>query len=448
MSQQTYHQVVSGLPIGKFISLVKVPNGGSVEARKMDVQTTRLYWRWTHDKKAERVPIGMFDSGAPVKKLQPGAKGYSIAAAMEVARGFAKIHRENLAIGGYAGVLAMQVAEESAAGAKAEAAKRDALQYTLRNLLEAYCEHQKKMERSSHADARSIFENHVFKAWPEVAAMAARDVTTEQAADIMRCVVEKGHPRTANKLRSYAAAAFQLAKAAKSKPSIPIAFKAYGATVNPFAETLPDESANRDDKNPLSTEEMRAYWATVKPLEGIKGAILRLHLLTGAQRLEQLVRLKSTDVSDAAMVLYDQKGRPGKAARKHLVPLTKPAAAAMRAFKASGVFALSTDGGATHIAAETLSRWAADVAAHMPDSIRIKGFQAKRLRSGVETMLASLKVSPGDRGELQSHGLSGIQKRHYDSYSYLDEKTRALEKLYRALDAPPDSNVTQLRRRN
>jgi hypothetical protein len=43
-------------------------------------------------------------------------------------------------------------------------------------------------------------------------------------------------------------------------------------------------------------------------------------------------------------------------------------------------------------------------------------------------MLASLKVSRDIRAQLQSHGLSGVQQRHYDRHDYLAEKRDGLEK--------------------
>jgi hypothetical protein len=63
----------------------------------------------------------------------------------------------------------------------------------------------------------------------------------------------------------------------------------------------------------------------------------------------------------------------------------------------------------------------------------IDGFQLKRIRSGVETLLASSGVSREIRGHLQSHGLSGVQARHYDGHDYMPEKRSALEILAREL---------------
>jgi hypothetical protein len=52
------------------------------------------------------------------------------------------------------------------------------------------------------------------------------------------------------------------------------------------------------------------------------------------------------------------------------------------------------------------------------------------LRRTVETRLSAAGVSLLVRAHLQSHGLGGIQNRHYDKHDYLAEKRLALEKLY------------------
>jgi hypothetical protein len=106
-----------------------------------------------------------------------------------------------------------------------------------------------------------------------------------------------------------------------------------------------------------------------------------------------------------------------------------------------GKYALSTDGGNTHVSAATLSEWAMQVGEGIPD------FKTKRIRSGVETLLASARISGDHRGRLQSHGISGVQARHYDGHDYMDEKRIALEMLFSLLDAPAPaagSNVVAL----
>lgn len=329
---------------------------------------------------------------------------------------------------------------DALAVAKAKQVKKlEEEKYTLKNLLTHYCDHLEALGRRSHKDARSIFTLHVNEAWPRVAALAANQVTSEHVADMMRRVLETGKGRTSNKLRSYLRAAYQVAKASRSKASIPVAFKAFNIIHNPAADTEPDESQNKADKKPLSATDMRAYWQAIKSLPDFKGAVLRLHLLTGAQRIEQLVNLKTVDVSENTILLHDGKGRPGKGARPHLLPLIPLAAAALADCKPLGVYALSTDGGTTHLSASTFSDWSRAAAGDIPD------FEAKRIRSGVETVLASLKVSKDDRGRLQSHGISGVQARHYDGHEYTDEKREALDKLFRFLEAADSGKVVPIR---
>lgn len=317
----------------------------------------------------------------------------------------------------------------------AKAAKLEAEKYTLANLLTAYCDHLERLGRKSHKDARSIFKLHVVDAWPNVAALPANLVTPEQIADMMRRVIQLGKGRTANKLRSYIRAAYQVAKASRSKASIPVEFKAYNVRSNPAGDTEPDESANKADKNPLSIGELRTYWQAIRKIDGFPGALLRLHLLTGGQRQEQLVELRTDGVHDAAILLFDGKGRPGKPPRPHMVPLIHEAEVALMECAPSGTYALSTDGGNTHVAAETLSEWA------MQAGAEIEGFKTKRIRSGVETLLASARISGEHRGRLQSHGISGVQARHYDGHDYMDEKREALNALFKLLTAEASSNV-------
>ena len=430
-------QKLASLEVGKFTRITKVIPHGSLEARRLSTGAVALYWRVTAGGKTLREPIGTYDSTASPKSLKPTAHGYSIQAAIRAAEALAQRHDAHKDDGGHAALREADKAAKAQARAKAE----DERKHTLENLLTDYADHLEALGRKAHKDARSIFTVHVIDPWPQVAALPAQSVTMEQIADMMRRTLELGKARTANKLRSYVRAAYQTAKAARSKASIPVRFKAYNIITNPAADTSPDESANKPDKRPLSLEEMRLYWHIIKDFDGFKGAALRLHLLTGGQRIEQLVNLKTSDIAPAAITLYDAKGRPGSAPRPHTVPLTTQAAAALNQCQPSGEYALSTDGGKTHLGATTLSGWAVDaVAGVIPD------FQAKRIRSGVETILAGARVSSEIRGRLQSHGVAGVQARHYDGHDYLPEKLDALKKLYQLLQPVKAGKVVPLKR--
>ena len=93
------------------------------------------------------------------------------------------------------------------------------------------------------------------------------------------------------------------------------------------------------------------------------------------------------------------------------MPIIKTAARDLQAFERSGDHVISTTKGVKPISGTTLSGWAAQVVGDAID-----GFQLKRARSGVQTLLAANRISRETRGHLQSHELTGIQARHYEGH--------------------------------
>jgi len=415
---------LSDLPAGRFQTLQKIDQGGALQARRLASGGIQFYWRYTSDGKTDRVAIGTYDPSAAPKSLSPTAKGYSIAAAAEDCRMRARIHQEKQLTGGYRG----HVESVKKTHTEARAREQRANDQTLIKLLETYCIHLEKSGRRSFSDARSIFKLHVLEAWPALAEGPAGGITPEQVTDMLRRLNNEGKGRTANKLRAYMRAAYQCGLDVNSLASIPATFKPFQIASNPAALTKRDASMDKADKNPLTAAELRAYWKLLKPIKGVQGAALRLHLLTGGQRIEQLTKLLNVNVTPNEITLFDGKGRPGQGPRKHTIPLLPLARDALRLLRNDGVYRLSTDNGKTHINAMTMANWAKAIAARIPN------FQLKRIRSGVETALATAGVFREIRGQLQSHGLSGIQARHYDAYDYMREKRSALEALMAILE--------------
>ncbi|MDO8776701.1 MAG: integrase [Burkholderiaceae bacterium] len=420
LNSKTHGQSIIAMTNGSTATLEKIDPCGSLQARKQTNGTVMFFWRYSQGTQSERIAIGAYDSSAPPKSIVRTERGYSVTAAIREAQVQAQRHFENKDNGGYSKLIEIEGSQKS--HAKSVAADRK--EQTLQKLLLAYCDHLEKLGRASHSDARSIFKNHVFTPWPELSLSPAADITAEQVADMMRRVHENGQERTSNKLRSYSRAAFQVAKSAKTKASIPASFKAFKIAYNPVSDTDPDTSANKADKNPLTVEEMMIYWSCIKAISGLKGAVLRLHLLTGGLRIRQLMLLKTSDIDKDTMTLFDIKGRPGGEPRPYTTPLLSLAKEALEECCPTENYAISTDGGKTHLAATTFSRWACDAV-----GTQIANFNAKRIRSGVETLLAKYKFSEDLRGRLQSHGMGGVQKRHYDGHTYVDEKKEMLEVL-------------------
>jgi integrase len=164
---------------------------------------------------------------------------------------------------------------------------------------------------------------------------------------------------------------------------------------------------------------------------------LLLLLYLGGQRPEQLVRSepKALDLEARSLTILDGKGKRSQP-RVHLVPLTQrcmPIAERLLETNGATPWLFSSDG-KRHTRVETLTDYVREISAAIAKDPALKAakaskgeFQLRDIRRTCETMLASLGVSREVRAQLQSHGLGGVQIRHYDRHEYLEEKKHALE---------------------
>lgn len=419
----THGQRIRELATGNSVALEKIPLGGTLEARKLSGGGVQFYWRYTEDTRTRREAIGAYDSSAPPKSLQPTARGYSIQAALERARELAKLNIDTPG-----GIVAHRERERLAV-VEAHRARVVQLRYSLSALCDQYVKHLKTNEKVAWRDVGNLFGNHVKDAHPEIAQLPANEIGKHHVIQMLRKLTEAEKNTAARKLRSYLRAAFACAAVADSDATLPAEFIGFKVSANPVESTV--AIRGKADKNPLSIEELQAYWRELKAQNGVTGAALRLHLLLGGQRVQQLARLTAADVNGETLQLVDRKGKREEP-RIHLLPLTKPVRAELAQLSKKG-FVLSTDGGETAMYSTSLSGWANEVA----ERAKVAEFQLKRVRSGVETALASLRVPPFVRGQLQSHGIGGVQDTHYDAYEYLDEKREVLGLLHRLLEGLP-----------
>jgi integrase len=160
-------------------------------------------------------------------------------------------------------------------------------------------------------------------------------------------------------------------------------------------------------------------------------------LFLGGQRPMQLLRVTPADIDLKAgtITLYDSKGSR-REPRRHVLPLVKRAVEILerRLVRSNvGIPLFSTDDRTT-MRHETLSVVVSEISAVMLKAREAReDFELRDLRRTAEAMLASLKVISDVRAQLPSHGLGGVQNRHYDHHDYALEKKRALERWARHL---------------
>ena len=415
------------IELGKRVQVRKL-NNGSLWARKLVTGGVSFYWRYSFEGKRNWIYLGIYDARNPPRSTEPtirnGAETYSIAAACKKAEVLATEHKASQTIGG--GGIGEIRAKRKAERLEREAQKIDDKAHTVASLVELYS--ASLTNQKTRRDFEGAFENHIKNVKPKIAHAPAKSVDSETWADALRELAQQ-HPHTARKLRSYIKAAYSMAIKSPYDLNINVKFKAFKIKSNPFND-IPPPKANKADKDALSADELQTYWGIIRELEGIKGAVLRLHLLTGGLRVLQLLRLKRTDVKRDLFTLYDIKGKRDEPSA-YSTPIT---ATARQDFdyllnvNQSG-FVFSTDGGITHISPETVLHWAQKAVGNS-----IENFKLKRIRSGIETLLSSKRVSKDIRGRLQSHGITGVQDVHYDDYDYLREKLNALKLIEKTLN--------------
>lgn len=182
------------------------------------------------------------------------------------------------------------------------------------------------------------------------------------------------------------------------------------------------DRAKREARETIKREQEAARTYTLAALGTSQtDNALRLALLAGGQRMEQLLRaeVKDWNASTKTLRLEDAKGRR-KQARPHYLPLA-PKAAALVASLAEAAKERE-DKRLLPLVATTAGKRAKAISKAMGGP----SFDLRDLRRTVETMLAAMGISKDTRAQLLSHGLSGVQDKHYDRHSYAEEKRAAL----------------------
>lgn len=412
----------------------------------------RWYWRYTKpDGRKARIAIGAYAATKAdgVFTLTQARAEVARLAALYLAPESrdVRVHLDREAARAAAEREAAERAKRATLAAEAAAG-----QYTLEKLFAAYIAHLRRQGKSSAGAAEGMFKLHVIGAHPITSALPANVVTARDIVTLLRTLTEAGKGRTAAKLRSYLRAAYALAARAALDSDAPAAFLPFNVESNPVQATAALSQYNRALDRALSGPELREYWDALQaaPDSPARDALLLL-LLLGGQRPTQLVRATVADVDLHAKTLrlHDPKGKRAQP-RVHMLPLSDAAAEVIkrclaRAERQQSVWLFSTHGKAP-LRGETLTEATREIAAALlakPKGKRIVAelFQLRDIRRTCETALARMGVSKDVRAQVQSHGLGGIQARHYDRHDYMPEKAAALRAWAKYLETTPAANV-------
>ncbi|HQA34018.1 MAG TPA: integrase family protein [Casimicrobium huifangae] len=418
-------RAITALPRGKWLADPGARGAGRLQVIKLSNGGVAWYFRYTRsDGKRDALPLGtdlsLSDARAMAAQLtrryQCGER--DLRDALEAEQRAAERERHELEA--------------------AEALEKQKASATLGVLCTSYSDQLKRSGKESAAAVRKALIRHVETPWPELWAKPASLVETDDLLPVVARLVHEGKLREAAKLRSYLRAAYSSAIAARHDPSALPALRQLKLSSNPARDLATIEGNTAPGDRHLSLDELRCYWRRINESGFYYGPLLRFHLLTGAQRITQLSRATTADFDPDTKVihLYDKKGRRKKP-REHPVPLIADALAAMREMGAGPyIFTITQGRTAAGISGIGDALDAVNEAMSAANELPGGRFTARDLRRTVETRLSAVGVSMEDRAHLQSHGLSGIQSRHYDMHKRIEEARTALVKLRGLLDHP------------
>lgn len=407
---------------------------GTLIARKLSGGAVQFYYRYTgSDSKRKSLALGQWSgAGGPMTLKEARSRAAELSA--RYVSGDKDLHD----------LLEIEAREQRQ---MIEAARREEehrlakKKATLGALLEAYSGQLLRDGKSSAKSVSAAFSRHIQRPWPRLWATPAEDITTDDLLDVVARVANDGKHNEARKLRSYLQSAYASAIRARQDARALPELRALKVSTNPARDLATIEGASSPGERALSLTELTAYWNRIVNLPNPQGALLRFHLLTGAQRIAQLgrVTLADLDQDTRTIALKDGKGRR-KTPRVHVVPLIPAAEEALTGMleQRDGDFLVSGTCGRSGVSGSLFRSFLEPVVDAMEAAGELeKGrFTAADLRRTVETRLAAAGVDRDVRAQLQSHGLGHVQARHYDRYEYLDEKRSALERLHELLTGP------------
>lgn len=328
---------------------------------------------------------------------------------------------------------------EAREAAAAEELKRRAGEcFTLAALCIAYYETLREQKKISWQQAKDSLELHVTEKHPEIAGKPAKEVTRKDVGLILGEMSKNGIYATASKVRACLVAAFNMALRSEGNPTTQEKFEGFEIENNPAL--LTDSRGLKRHIKPgdrtLNRSEIKAYIEALEeaPYSLARDALL-LSFWTGGQRMRQLLRLRRSDFDEdyETILILDGKGNRSTP-REHFVPLLLPALTILKRLdqRASEkntdlLFASDVDSSII-ISSDTVITYGSKLTRDLFEKNKVRAkFSVKDIRRTVETMLSGAEVSMIVRAHLQSHGLGGVQTRHYDKHEYINEKFGALE---------------------
>lgn len=320
---------------------------------------------------------------------------------------------------------------------------------TFGDLMTAYVTDLEAEGKPSAKAVGNAIAKDIEKAFPRLWRKPAKSISIDDCVSIIGRLSDEDKARQADKMRSYIKAAFTRAINARGNAKASKVMRELRLTSNPARDITKLEGSSEAKTRALSLAEFQCYWRRIQQLPEPRRSLAMLHVITGGQRQQQLARVTLADIDrdGMTMTMLDGKGRRKKP-RVHVVPLLPLTLELIDNITGGGEFVFSANGGTSPIDTAYLTRIASKVCSDMAEAGELEGvpFTAGTIRATIETRLMNrpYRVSSDVLARLLSHGLGGVQAKHYAHDSMHDEQVEALEKLQRMIEGEPEPSADVL----
>lgn len=430
---------------------------GTLLFKRRAAGTVESYYRYRDGNKETLIKIGTF-------KTTRDGHGYKLADCRDKAQELSRIRREcGCDLKEYLDVQSLK--QEQALLEEKRKQEAVASRGTFIDLIEAYLEDQQRMGRKSVKQSRQALERNVIKAYPQIAAKKAWDVTPDDIVTILAAIHNRGSEVESVRVRGILSGCFSYGLKGDYDPTRQ-GEKRFHIQHNPVAATKKNTEAIKVGERVLGHQEVKQLWDRVNEVNRVgfvMGRFIRFMLATGGQRPEQLARAKweDFDFQRSCVTLTDRKGRTGTV-KIHVVPLSKRALDILEEVRelsgsypwpfCTGVKSrkAETKGELVPISAESLKtafRRYNDLLISEAEKQGIKApewFTARDIRRTVKNLLIDAGVNREQRNLLQSHAQTGVDVKHYDRHEHLPEKRESIRRYDAFLEKILNGEETKL----
>jgi len=317
--------------------------------------------------------------------------------------------------------------QEEKANAKKQAAREAAQKGSVQDLFEAYTDNMKRDGKRTYAAVLASLEKETRAIIPPTT--KAKDVTTEQIKLILAEMIKRGAEVQSNRVRSYLMAAFNYGLNHDNNPASMGRGVVFSLSGNPVRNIPKQKHAEKVGDNWLTLAELKHLLATFGDVTGVgvnTTKLLEFYVYTGGQRPYELLTARWENINWAEKTfLIPSEFSKNKS--EHLLPLTNSALQVLEHIRDNSppspwVFAQREPD--KHMLTTTLAK---AIRRYRAANTEFKSFIPRDLRRTCKTLMGELGISKELRDRLQNHALNDVSSKHYDRYSYLEEKRRALE---------------------